>query len=65
VLGALLGLEGALQRVALLLEQPADGVVRDLEALGGKRVGKLAGRLAGPPQRRLRVPTSVRVDQLV
>jgi hypothetical protein len=65
VLGALLGLEGALQRVALLGEQPADGVVGDLEALRGKRVGQLAGRLAGPPQRRLRVPTSVRVDQLV
>jgi hypothetical protein len=33
VLGAFLGLEGALQRVALLLEQPADGVVGDLEPL--------------------------------
>jgi hypothetical protein len=65
VLGALLGLEGVLQRVALLLEQPADGVVGDLEALCGKGVGELAGRLAGPPQGRLGIPTRVRVDQLV
>jgi hypothetical protein len=43
VLGALLGLEGALQRVPLLLEQPPDGVVSDLEPLPGKGVGELAG----------------------
>jgi hypothetical protein len=30
-----------------------------------KRVGELAGRLARPPQRRLWIPTSIRVDQLV
>jgi hypothetical protein len=33
MLGALLGFLCALQRVALLLEQPADGVVGDLEPL--------------------------------
>jgi hypothetical protein len=65
MLGTLLGLEGALQRVALLLEQPPDGVVGDLEPLPGKGVGELAGRLARPPQRRLGVPAGVRVDQLV
>jgi hypothetical protein len=65
VLSAFLGLEGALQRVPLLLEQPADGVVGDLEPLPGKRVGELAGRLAGPAQRRLGIPTRVRVNQLV
>jgi hypothetical protein len=56
VLGALLGLEGALQRVALLLEQPPDGVVADLEPLRAKRVSELTGGLARPPQRRLRSP---------
>jgi hypothetical protein len=65
VLGALLGLEGALQRVALLLEQPPDGVVADLEPLRAKRVSELTGGLARPPQRRRRVPTGVRVDQRV
>src|SRR6266545_1397723 len=45
VLGALLGLERALQRVALLLEQPSDGVVGDWKPLRDKRVGELAGGL--------------------
>src|SRR6266542_4332352 len=58
VLGALLGLAGALQRVALLLEQPPHGVVADRVALRAKRVGKLAGGLAGPAQRRLRVASA-------
>jgi hypothetical protein len=65
MLGALLGLEGALQRVALLLEQPPDGVVGDLEPLPGKGIGELAGRLARPPQGAFPVPAGVRVDQLV
>jgi hypothetical protein len=46
MLGALLGLEGVLQRVALLLEQPADGVAGDLEALRDQGVGELAGCFA-------------------
>jgi hypothetical protein len=65
VLGALLGLEGALQRVALLGEQPPHGVVADLEPLAAKRIGQLAGGLTGPPQRRLGISTGRRVDQLV
>ncbi len=65
VLGALLGLAGTLQRVALLGEQPADGAVGDLEPLCSKGVGELAGGLARPPQRRVGIPARVRVDQLV
>jgi hypothetical protein len=49
VLGALLGLEGPLQRVALLLEQPPDGVVGDLKPLRTQRVGELTGGLARSP----------------
>jgi hypothetical protein len=63
VRGALLGLLGALQRVALLTKQPPHGVIRDLKSLRAKRVGKLPGGLGGPAQRRLRVATRVRVDQ--
>jgi hypothetical protein len=65
ILSALLGLECALQRIALLLEQPPHGVVADLEPLPAKRIGQLAGGLAGPPQRRLGISTGVGVDQLV
>jgi hypothetical protein len=65
MLGALLGLERALQRVALLLQQPPDGVVADLEPLRAKGIGELVGGLAGPPQRAFRVPAGVGVDQLV
>ncbi len=54
-----------LQRITLLLQQPPDGVVADLEPLRAKRIGELAGGLARPPQRRLRIPASVRVDQLI
>lgn len=43
VLGALQRLAGALQPVALLAQQPPDGVVGDLEPLRAKRVGELAG----------------------
>jgi len=49
----------------LLLQQPPDGVVADLEPLRAKRVGQLAGGLAGPPQRAFRVPAGVGVDQLI
>jgi hypothetical protein len=65
MLGPLLGLEGALQRVALLLEQPPDGVVADLEPLPAKGIGKLAGGLARPAQRRGGITAGVGVDQLV
>src|SRR4029434_1853953 len=65
ILSALLGLEGALQRVALLLEQPPDGVVADLEPLPAKGIGKLAGGLARPAQRRGGIAAGVGVDQLV
>jgi hypothetical protein len=51
MLGALQGLGRALQPVALLLEQPADGVVADRMPGRGERLGQLPGGLAGPPQR--------------
>jgi hypothetical protein len=54
VLGALQGLGRTLQPVALLLEQPADGVVADRVPLGGERLGQLPGGLAGPAQRGVR-----------
>ena len=41
VLGALQGLERALQPVALLAQQPPHGVVADRMALGGERLGQL------------------------
>jgi hypothetical protein len=63
VLGALQGLAGALQRVALLLEQPAYGVVADRVALCGQRLGELAGGLGRPPQRTVGVTAGVGVDQ--
>jgi hypothetical protein len=46
VLGALQGLERALQPVALLAQQPPHGVVADPMALGGERLGQLPGGLA-------------------
>jgi hypothetical protein len=45
VLGALQGLDRALQPVALLLEQPPDGVVADRMPLRGERLGQLPGDL--------------------
>jgi hypothetical protein len=65
MLGALQGLLGALQRVALLLEQPPDGVVADLEPLPAKGIGQLTSGLARPPQGAFRVPTGIRIDQLI
>jgi len=59
MLGALQGLDRALQPVALLLEQPADGVVADPMALRGERRSQLPGGLAGPAQRTLRVAAGV------
>jgi hypothetical protein len=65
MLGALLGLEGALQRVILLTEQPPDRVIADRMPLRGERLSQLAGGLAGPPQRALRVSAGVGVDQVL
>lgn len=65
VLGALQGLEGALQPVALLTQQPAHGVVADRVALGGERLGQLPGGLAGPAQRAVGVAAGIGVDQPV
>jgi hypothetical protein len=63
VLGALQGLERALQPVALLAQQPAHGVIADPMPLGGERLGQLPGGLARPAQRALRVAAGVGVDQ--
>ena len=59
MLGALLGLLGALQRVILLAEQPPDRVIADRMPLRGERLSQLAGGLAGPPQRALRISAGV------
>jgi hypothetical protein len=65
VLGALQGLERALQPVALLAQQPAHGVVADRMALGGERLGQLPGGLAGPAQRAVGIAAGIGVDQPV
>jgi hypothetical protein len=65
MLGALQGLGRPLQPVALLLEQPADGVVADRVALGGERLGQLSGGLAGPAQRAVGVAAGVGLHQPV
>jgi hypothetical protein len=65
MLGALQGLGRALQPVALLLEQPADGVVADQMPLGGERLGQLPGGVAGPAQRAVRVAAGVWLHQPV
>jgi hypothetical protein len=65
VLGALQGLVGALQRVALLLQQPPDGVIADRMTLRRKRLGQLPSGLAGPAQRAVGVAAGVGVDQRV
>jgi len=65
MLGALLGLLGALQRVILLAEQPPDRVIADRMPLRGERLSQLAGGLAGPPQRALRISAGVGVDQVL
>jgi hypothetical protein len=63
VLGALQGLERALQPVALLAQQPAHGVVADRMPLGGERLGQLPGGLARPAQRAVGIAAGVGVDQ--
>jgi hypothetical protein len=63
VLGALQGLDRALQPVALLAQQPPHRVVADRMPLGGERLGQLSGGLAGPAQRALGIAAGVGVDQ--
>ena len=63
VLGALQGLDRALQPVALLAQQPPHGVVADRMPLGGERLGQLPGGLAGPAQRALRIAAGVGLHQ--
>jgi len=63
VVGALQGLDRALQPIALLLEQPPHRVVADRMPLGGERLGQLPGGLAGPAQRTLGVAAGIGVDQ--
>jgi hypothetical protein len=65
MLGALQGLDGALQPVALLGEQPADGVVADRMALRGERRSQFPGGLARPGQQALRVAAGVGLHQPV
>ena len=63
VLGALQGLERALQPEALLAQQPAHGVVADRMPLGGECIGQLPGGLTGPAQWAVGVAAGVGVDQ--
>ena len=65
MLGTLQGLDRALQPVALLLEQPPDGVVADRMPGRSERLGQLAGGLAGPAQRAVGVAAGVGVHQPV
>jgi hypothetical protein len=65
MLGALQGLDRSLQPVALLLEQPPDGVVADRMPGRGQCLGQLPGGLAGPPQRALRVAAGIGLHQPV
>jgi hypothetical protein len=65
MLGALQGLGRALQPVALLAQQPGDGVVADRMALRGERLSQLAGGLAGPAQRAVGVAAGVGLHQPV
>src|SRR5918995_666687 len=63
MLGTLQGLDRSLQPVALLLEQPPDGVVADWMPGRGQCLGQLPGGLAGPPQRAVGVAAGVGVHQ--
>jgi hypothetical protein len=65
MLGALQRLGRTLQPVALLAQQPTNGVGADRMALRGERLGQLPGGLARPPQRTLRIATGVGVHQPV
>jgi hypothetical protein len=65
MLGTLQRLDRALQPVALLLEQPPDGVVADRMPGRGQCLGQLPGRLARPAQRALRVAAGIGLHQPV
>src|SRR5262245_28145953 len=60
---AFLGLPIGLQAVVQLVEQPSNGVVTHVVPLVHQRIGKVTGALAGPQQRRLRVPTDGSLQQ--
>jgi hypothetical protein len=63
MLGALQGLDRALQPVALLLQQPPHRIVADRMPGRGERLGQLSGGLARPAQRALGVAAGVGIDQ--
>ena len=64
MLAPLGGLDVGLQAVPQRLEQPAHHELADLMTALAQRRGQRPGGLAGPPQRRHRIPAAVRVDQL-
>ena len=57
------GLAVALQTVTRLIEQVADQGAADLVTLRLQRLRQTAHALAGPPQRRFRIPAGRRFDQ--
>src|SRR3984893_645071 len=60
---ALRGLAVALQTVTCLIEQVADQGAADFVTLRLQRLRQTAHALAGPPQRRFRIPAGRRLDQ--
>src|SRR5216684_4501163 len=60
---ALRGLAVALQTITRLIEQVADQGAADLVTLRLQRLRQTAHALAGPPQRRSRIPAGRRLDQ--
>ena len=63
MLAAFGGLGVGLQAVPEPLEQPAHHKLADLMPSLSQRRGQCPGRLTGPPQRRHRIATSLRIDQ--
>jgi hypothetical protein len=59
---AFLGFPIGLQAIVEVVEQPGDGVVTHVMPLLSQCIGKVTGALAGPQQRRLRVPTGRRLQ---
>ena len=57
-----LGFPIGLQAIVQIVEQPGDGVVTHVVSLLHQCIGKVTGALAGPQQRRLRVPTGGRLQ---
>jgi len=57
---AFLGFPIGLQALVQIVEQSSDGVVTHVVSLVHQCLGKVTGALAGPQQRRLRVPTGGR-----